>query len=90
VDCRKKLNGMFAFCICDLRGGVPQLFLARDHFRIKPLYYVHRGRPFAFASEAKALILKSALRRRAIETAVRAENYSGDRIYSPSLPPAKP
>ncbi|MGO9302152.1 MAG: asparagine synthase (glutamine-hydrolyzing) [Candidatus Korobacteraceae bacterium] len=56
VDCLKKLNGMFAFCICDLRGRVPHLFLARDHFGIKPLYYVHRGRRFAFASEAKALL----------------------------------
>lgn len=56
MDCLKKLNGMFAFCICDLRGGVPQLFLARDHFGIKPLYYVHRGRRLAFASEAKALL----------------------------------
>ena len=55
-DCLKKLNGMFAFAICDLRSGGPRLFLARDHFGIKPLYYVHRGRSFAFASEAKSLL----------------------------------
>ena len=38
-DCLNRLNGMFAFAICDLRGSSPKLFLARDHFGIKPLYY---------------------------------------------------
>ncbi len=55
-ECVHRLNGMFAFCICDLRSGRPQLFLARDHFGIKPLYYVHRGNKLAFASEAKGLL----------------------------------
>ncbi|MGB2602901.1 MAG: asparagine synthase (glutamine-hydrolyzing) [Candidatus Sulfotelmatobacter sp.] len=55
ADCVHRLNGMFAFAICDLRSGRPELFLARDHFGVKPFYYVHRGRKLAFASEAKAL-----------------------------------
>jgi asparagine synthase (glutamine-hydrolysing) len=55
-DCVHKLNGMFAFAICDLRSGKPELFLARDHFGVKPLYYVHRGTKLAFASEVKALL----------------------------------
>ena len=55
-DCVKRLNGMFAFAICDLRSGGPTLFLARDHFGVKPFYYVHQGRRFAFASEIKALL----------------------------------
>jgi asparagine synthase (glutamine-hydrolysing) len=55
-ECLRKLNGMFAFCICDLRGRSPRFFLARDHFGIKPLYYLHRGRSFAFASEIKSLL----------------------------------
>jgi asparagine synthase (glutamine-hydrolysing) len=55
-DCVKRLNGMFAFAICDLRSGVPTLFLARDHFGVKPFYYFHQGRRFAFASEIKALL----------------------------------
>ena len=55
-DCVKRLNGMFAFGICDLRSGRPTLFLARDHFGIKPFYYVQQGRRFAFASEIKALL----------------------------------
>jgi len=55
-DCVKRLNGMFAFAICDLRSGSPTLFLARDHFGVKPFYYFHDGDRFAFASEIKALL----------------------------------
>lgn len=54
VECVKHLNGMFAFAIWD---DVQQsLFLARDHFGIKPLYYCHKGERLAFASEVKALL----------------------------------
>jgi asparagine synthase (glutamine-hydrolysing) len=55
-NCVKRLNGMFAFAICDLRSATPTLFLARDHFGVKPFYYFHDGRSFAFASEVKALL----------------------------------
>jgi asparagine synthase (glutamine-hydrolysing) len=47
---------MFSFAICDLRQGRPRLFMARDHFGIKPFYYVYRNGKLAFASEAKALL----------------------------------
>ena len=56
ADCVHRLKGMFAFAICDLRSGRPELFLARDHFGVKPFYYAHRGRRLAFASEVKALL----------------------------------
>ena len=55
-DCVKRLNGMFAFAICDLRGPTPAVFMARDHFGIKPFYYTQQGERFAFASEIKALL----------------------------------
>ncbi|MBV9573306.1 MAG: asparagine synthase (glutamine-hydrolyzing), partial [Acidobacteriales bacterium] len=55
-DCVKRMDGIFAFAICDLRSGTPELFLARDHFGVKPLYYAHQGHRLAFASEAKALL----------------------------------
>src|SRR5712672_2302415 len=56
ADCLNRLHGMFAFAICDLRGTSPKLFLARDHFGIKPLYYCERDGKLAFASEVKALL----------------------------------
>ena len=56
ADCVHRLKGMFAFGICDLRSGRPELFLARDHFGVKPFYYAHHGRKLAFASEVKALL----------------------------------
>jgi asparagine synthase (glutamine-hydrolysing) len=56
AECVKRLNGMFAFAICDLRQTAPVVFLARDHFGVKPLYYWYRGRQMAFASEIKALL----------------------------------
>jgi asparagine synthase (glutamine-hydrolysing) len=55
-DCLNRLQGMFALAICDLRGSSPKLFLARDHFGVKPLYYCERGGKLAFASEVKALL----------------------------------
>jgi asparagine synthase (glutamine-hydrolysing) len=54
--CVQRLEGMFAFAICDLRGSTPLVFAARDHFGIKPFYYHTRGDRFAFASEVKALL----------------------------------
>lgn len=49
-----RLRGMFAFCILDKRSR--SLFLARDHFGQKPLYFTRSGNRFAFASELKALL----------------------------------
>lgn len=51
--CLEKLNGMFAFGIYDKRKE--ELFLARDRFGIKPLYYINPSNRFAFASEIRAL-----------------------------------
>ena len=52
--CVKKLRGMFAFAIWDT--AEKRLFMARDRFGIKPLYYTRVGDTFLFASEAKALL----------------------------------
>jgi asparagine synthase (glutamine-hydrolysing) len=49
----ERLNGMFAFAIIDCRKR--RLFLVRDRFGEKPLYYTWRPGFFAFASELGAL-----------------------------------
>lgn len=51
-ECVRQLNGMFAIAIWD--AAHEQLFLARDHFGIKPLYYTQQGEQFAFGSEVKS------------------------------------
>ncbi|WDP89732.1 MAG: asparagine synthase (glutamine-hydrolyzing) [Desulfobacter sp.] len=57
-DCVNRLNGMFAFCIADYQRQ--ELFLARDHAGIKPLYYRREKDFFAFASELEALKMPEA------------------------------
>jgi asparagine synthase (glutamine-hydrolysing) len=52
--CLKRLVGMFAFVILDSEAR--KLFLARDFFGIKPLYYTKSPSRLAFASEIKVLL----------------------------------
>ena len=47
-----KLRGMFSFCIYDTDKH--KLFMARDYFGIKPLYYFKDDNVFAFSSEIKS------------------------------------
>ena len=53
-DFVKKLRGMFSFCIYD--KNKKELFLARDPFGIKPLYYYKKDDLFLFSSEIKAFL----------------------------------
>ncbi len=53
-DLPKHLRGMFAFAIYDKNKDL--LFLARDNFGIKPLYYTLMNGSFMFASEIKAFL----------------------------------
>jgi asparagine synthase (glutamine-hydrolysing) len=52
--CVERFNGMFAFAIWDRDGQ--ELFLARDRYGIKPLYYTIVGKSLLFGSEQKALL----------------------------------
>lgn len=61
VDCPQRFNGIFAFAIWDARKRM--LFLARDHFGVKPLYHFSDGNRFYFASEIKALLCDPAVPR---------------------------
>lgn len=63
--CVERFNGMFAFALYDRRGRTQtsgngrtggRLFMARDRYGVKPLYYYFRDKTFLFASEIKALL----------------------------------
>ena len=48
----ERLNGMFAIVVVDLRKR--ELFVTRDRFGIKPLYFILTNEIFAFSSELKS------------------------------------
>ncbi len=53
-ECAKQLNGIFAFAVYDsMRQSV---FLCRDRFGVKPLFYSEKDNAFVFGSEIKALL----------------------------------
>ncbi len=52
--CVNKFAGMWAMALLDAEKK--ELFLSRDRFGIKPLYYTSAANKFAFASEIKALL----------------------------------
>lgn len=52
--CLARFNGMWALGIWDVERET--LFLARDRFGVKPLFYAQDGTTFSFASEIKALV----------------------------------
>ncbi len=80
ADCVKHFNGMFAFAIWDKRAQ--ELFLARDHLGIKPLYYSLVGSRLLFASEIKALLqIPDCLRE--IDTDALAELFTFRYVPSP-------
>ena len=49
-----ELRGMFAIALWD--GATRRMFLARDPYGIKPLYYADDGKTIRIASQVKALI----------------------------------
>lgn len=58
--CVEHLEGMFAFALWDPRRRT--LFLARDRFGIKPLYYAATAEGLVFGSEPKTLLAHPAVR----------------------------
>lgn len=52
--CLNQLNGFFAFCIYDKQEQ--SLFLARDRYGVKPLFYLLDEDKFLFGSELKAIL----------------------------------
>ncbi|KOY77783.1 Asparagine synthetase [Apilactobacillus kunkeei] len=56
-----KLRGMYAFVIYDSANN--EIFGARDHFGIKPLYYYDDGDAFMYGSELKAFLSNPAFKK---------------------------
>jgi asparagine synthase (glutamine-hydrolysing) len=91
--CVKRFNGMFAFALWDAKKR--ELFLARDHLGIKPLYYVTVGSQLLFASEIKSLLQHPACPRE-VDLEALAELFTFRYVPSPKtlfqkimkLPPA--
>lgn len=91
--CVKRFNGMFAFALWDVKKR--ELFLARDHLGIKPVYYVTIGSQLLFASEIKSLLQHPACPRE-VDLEALAELFTFRYVPSPKtlfqkimkLPPA--
>jgi asparagine synthase (glutamine-hydrolysing) len=60
--CVERFNGMFALAIWDRERS--ELFLARDRFGVKPLYYADLPGTFLFGSEIKSMLEHGALKAR--------------------------
>jgi asparagine synthase (glutamine-hydrolysing) len=67
-DLPAHLKGMFAFALAD--GRRRQLFLARDRFGEKPLFFVEAAESVSFASELKTLAALPGVERRLDEQAL--------------------
>jgi asparagine synthase (glutamine-hydrolysing) len=72
-ECLPRLVGMYAFAVLDTRAD--RVYLARDPFGIKPLYYARWADGWAFASEIKALLELPGVSRAA--NAARVAEYLG-------------
>jgi len=66
--CLQLFRGMFALAIWDKEEK--SLFLARDRFGVKPLYYFHNESNFIFASEIRAILASGLVPRKADRTAL--------------------
>ncbi|CAN5394439.1 asparagine synthase (glutamine-hydrolyzing) [soil metagenome] len=78
-ECVHKFNGMFAFAIWDKNKH--ELFIARDRYGIKPLYYFFNGTNFIFGSEIKS-ILANPIYKPAVCTKALNEYFSFQNILS--------
>ena len=54
MECVQRFNGMWALAILDRRRNL--IFLSRDRFGVKPLYYIETDDVFAFGSEIRQLL----------------------------------
>lgn len=78
-ECVKHFNGMFAFAIWNKTRQ--ELFLARDRYGIKPIYYAFTGGTFLFASEQKAILINQSVPRE-IDLEALVEYFTFQNIFT--------
>jgi asparagine synthase (glutamine-hydrolysing) len=79
ASCVTRFNGMFAFAVWDKRERA--VFLVRDRYGIKPLYYATWGRVFVFGSEQKAL-LEHPFAKRSLDRKALLEYFTFQNIFT--------
>lgn len=79
-QCVSHFNGIFAFALWDERQR--QLFIARDHLGVKPLYYTVIDGTLLFGSEVKALLAHPACPRR-VDVAALGQLFTFRYVPSP-------
>lgn len=72
--CLTRLEGAFVWSIYDRRNG--RVYVARDRFGIKPLYYATRRGNIYFASEVRSLFAVG------VESTLSVERWAGYMLYS--------
>ena len=78
-NCVKLFNGMFAFAIWNKNEKI--LYLARDRYGIKPLYYAQWDNVFLFGSEQKA-ILQHPKSKRVLDREALLEYFTFQNIFT--------
>lgn len=75
IECLNRFNGMWAFVILDIKKN--RLFISRDRFGKKPLYYYQDDEEFIFASEIKAILKHPKIKAKPNESYIRLYLESG-------------
>lgn len=86
IDSVEKFNGIFAFALLDV--GSEKLFLVRDPYGVKPLYYYKSENSFLFSSEIRPIktLIKSETNKEQLAQLLKLRySASPDTIYSDIL-----
>jgi asparagine synthase (glutamine-hydrolysing) len=78
-DCVQKFNGMFAFAVWDKRSQ--SLYIVRDRYGIKPLYYGQWNKTFLFGSEQKAVLAHQSAERK-VDSRALLEYFTFQNIFT--------
>ncbi len=67
IDAIKEFNGIFGFSLLDIEKG--KLYLVRDRYGVKPIYYYQHNHEFIYASEMRPI-------KKLVDTPVDGENLA--------------